>query len=80
MTNYDEAFDVLIGLAVFVGLVMFLVVYNQAISASHNQIIDIRDLNIYQQSDCDSKGGGYLSFEKKQGCIIFYPNYNNIKY
>ena len=78
--NSDDIFDISIGLVVFTGLIVFLVMYNQAIVASQGQTINIRDFNLILERDCDSKGGGYISFDKKQGCIIYYPYYNNIKY
>lgn len=80
MIDTDDFFNIAIFLTFTIGAIFFGVLYNQAISSSQNKIVDIKLLNEIQTIDCEKKGGGYLSFDKKQGCIIFYPAYNNIRY
>ena len=75
-----EIIDIMAFSFIFAGMVVFLIGYNNAINASHGQTIDIKDFNLILESDCDSRGGEYISFDKKQGCIIYYPYYTNIKY
>lgn len=80
MIDWDDILNTAISLTFLIGAIIFLFLYNKSLDASHNQIITINQLNEIQTNDCDKFGGAYISLDKTQGCLIFYPAYTNIKY